>query len=126
MVPWPHGCIVVGATRERGTGWGDHTTAAVVREVLDEALGVVPGLAHATIVDMRVDIRPATPDNLPVLGAVPTFENVSLAAGHGATVLQLGPYSGKLIVVLTLGRPLASDISAFSVTRCANGYSEYE
>ena len=68
VVPWPHGCIVVGATRERGTGWGDHTTAAVVREVLDEALGVVPGLAHATIVDMRVDIRPATPDNLPVLG----------------------------------------------------------
>ncbi len=71
VVPWPHGCIVVGATRERGTGWGDHTTAAGVREVLDEALGVVPGLAHATIVDMRVDIRPATPDNLPVLGGSP-------------------------------------------------------
>jgi D-amino-acid dehydrogenase len=47
MVPWPDGRVVVGATRETGSGFMPHTTAAGVAEVLAEALRVAPGLAGA-------------------------------------------------------------------------------
>jgi D-amino-acid dehydrogenase len=117
MVPWPDGRVVVGATRETGSGFAPHTTAAGLNEVLSEALRVAPGLAEASIADIRVGLRPATPDSLPVLGAVPGVRNVYIAAGHGATGLQLGPYSGKLMADLLLGSPLQNDISAFSPTR---------
>ena len=45
IVPWTDGRVVVGATRETGSGFAPHTTAAGVVEVLTEALRVAPGLA---------------------------------------------------------------------------------
>ena len=117
IVAWPDSRVVVGATRESGSGFAAHTTAAGIHEVLGEALRVAPGLAEATIADIRVGLRPATPDNLPLLGPVPAVRNVYLAAGHGATGLQLGPYSGKLVADLMLGHAPETDIGAFATTR---------
>lgn len=116
MVPWHDSRVVVGATREY-CGFAPHTTAAGVREVLDEALRVAPGLADASIGEIRVGLRPGTPDNLPVLGAVPGIANVYLATGHGATGLQLGPYSGRQIAALALGRAPEMPLDAFSIAR---------
>jgi D-amino-acid dehydrogenase len=67
--------------------------------------------------EIRVGLRPASPDGLPLLGAAPAASNVYLAAGHGPTGLQLGPYSGKLIADLMLGRAVVTDLSALDVTR---------
>ena len=117
MVAWPDSRVVVGATRETGAGFAPHTTAAGVREVLDEALRVAPGLAGAEVREIRIGLRPASPDNLPLLGAAPAAHNLYLAAGHGPTGLQLGPYSGKLVADLMLGRAIETDISALDVTR---------
>jgi len=109
--------VAVGATREADSGFNPHTTVAGVREVLDEALRVAPGLADAQITEIRVGLRPATRDNLPVLGPVPGVAGVYLATGHGAVGLQLGPYSGSLAARWALGEASESDISAFSVVR---------
>jgi D-amino-acid dehydrogenase len=116
MVPWPDQRVVVGATREL-VGFEPHTTAAGVHEVLAEALRVAPGLASATIGEVRVGLRPHTPDSLPVLGHAPAARNVYLATGHGATGLQVGPYSGKLIADLALGTPIEQDLTAFASSR---------
>ena len=62
-------------------------------------------------------LRPHTVDGLPVMGDVPGVRNIFLATGRGATGLQLGPYSGKLAADWALGKPLATDLSAFRVTR---------
>lgn len=117
LVPWSDRRIVVGATRESGSGFAPHTTAAGIREVLNEALRAAPGLANATVADIRVGLRPATPDQLPILGSIPTARNIYLAAGHGATGLQLGPYSGKLMADLALGNAPAVNLAPFSITR---------
>lgn len=121
MVVWPDSRVVVGATREHGSGFVPVTTAAGVHEVLGEALRVAPGLADAQIADIRIGLRPSTPDNLPVLGTVPTVRNVYLATGHGATGLQLGPYSGKLVADLIGGQSVSMDLAPFSVTRFSEG-----
>ncbi|MGA9400751.1 NAD(P)/FAD-dependent oxidoreductase [Haladaptatus sp.] len=115
MVPWSDNRVAVGATREVGSGFEPHTTADGVHEVLGEALRVAPGLGDAAIEEIRVGLRPRSADQLPVLGRIPTVEGVHLATGHGATGLQLGPYSGKLVADQIMGEPV--DIEEFSVER---------
>jgi len=117
LVPWSDSRVVVGATRETGSGFVPQTSAVGVREVLDEALRVAPGLAEGSIGEIRVGLRPLTPDLLPVLGAVPGVENIYLATGHGPTGLQLGPYSGRLIAAMMLGQAVDTDLSPFQVSR---------
>lgn len=96
IVPWSDR-IVAGATRETDVGREPRLTAGGVNTVLDEALRVVPGLEAATLADLRVGLRPASPDGLPILGRAPDTPGLYFATGHGATGLQLGPYSGKLV-----------------------------
>ena len=113
MVPWPGGRVVAGATRETGSGFDPRPTVAGVREVLAEALRVAPGLSEAEVLEIRVGLRPLSSDGLPVLGAVPGAGGVYLATGHGPTGLQLGPYSGKVVADLMLGREPGVDLAPF-------------
>lgn len=117
IVAWQAGRIVVGATRETGSGFAPITTAKGIRDVLDEALRVAPGLAGARLLEVRVGIRPYVADLLPVLGRIPLVENIYLATGHGASGLQLGPYSGKVIADLMLGKAISENLEPFSIQR---------
>ena len=116
-VPWPGGRVAVGATREADSGFDPRVTAGGVREVLDEALRVAPGLADAAIDEVRVGLRPVSADRLPVLGAVPGADSIYVATGHGATGLQLGPYSGKCVADLVREDDPPSDLAPFSIER---------
>ena len=119
LVAWPDGRVAAGATREMGSGFEAQTSAIGIREVLDEAMRVAPGLAKAKLLEVRVGLRPYTKDRMPVLGEVPGVEGVLLATGHGSTGLQLGPLSGKLVVELALGQTPQTEVnlSPFSVAR---------
>ena len=119
MVPWDDGRVVVGATRETGSGFRPRTTAAGVLEVLAEALRVAPGLARAEIREVRVGLRPATRDGLPILGPAPGVANLLLCTGHGATGLQLGPYSGKVVAGMIARGAAETDLGPFSLERFA-------
>lgn len=117
MVAWPGGRVAVGATRETDSGFAPYPTAAGVREVLDEALRVAPGLKDGRIVDIRVGLRPYSADTLPILGTVPTVKNLHVATGHGPTGLQLGPYSGKVVADLMVDKLVNDDIEPFHIGR---------
>jgi D-amino-acid dehydrogenase len=117
MVPWDDSRVAVGATRETGSGFRPHTTAAGVSQVLAEALRVAPGLAEATIRETRVGLRPASRDGLPILGPVPGIANLLLATGHGSIGLQLGPYSGKVVAGMIACGEAETDIVRFSLAR---------
>lgn len=119
MVARENGRVIVGATRETGSGFDTRTSASGIREVLDEALRVAPGLATAQLLEVRVGLRPYSADRLPVLGTVPGMENIYLATGHGPTGLQLGPYSGKVVADMMANNPAEYDISPFHITRFA-------
>lgn len=117
MVAWPDSRVVAGATRETGSGFAPHATVGGLREVLEEAIRVAPGLMQAEMREIRVGLRPQTPDTLPVLGPVPGVRGVFLVTGHGPTGLTLGPYSGRVVAHQMLGAPPGTDLSAFSVAR---------
>jgi D-amino-acid dehydrogenase len=113
--------VVCGATRESDSGYEVRLTAGGVKSVLDEGLAVAPGLAKATIAEIRIGLRPFSPDRLPVMGPAPGYDNIFLCTGHGPSGLQLGPFSGRLVAGLALGEPPTIDITPFSVERFQTG-----
>ncbi|MGI9004820.1 MAG: NAD(P)/FAD-dependent oxidoreductase [Streptosporangiaceae bacterium] len=109
--------VVAGATRETGSGFDPRVTAAGVREVMDEALAVAPGLAAGTHLETRAGLRPVSADGLPLLGLVPGVAGLVVATGLGASGLTLGPLTGTIAARLALGLDPGADIAAFSPVR---------
>jgi len=117
MVPWAGGRVAVGATYEEGSGFTPYATVAGVHEVLEDALTLLPGLSEAAIEEIRVGLRPASPDGLPICGPVPGVEGAYVATGHGPTGLQLGPYTGRQIARLVRGETAETSLDAFAPGR---------
>lgn len=112
LVAFDEGRIVVGATRETGSGFDPRVTAAGQLQVLQDALGIAPGLADATHIETRVGLRPL-PDQLPVAGAVPGRDHVYVATGYGAVGLTIGPLLGDALARSILGEP-APELAALA------------
>ncbi|MDB4898036.1 MAG: dependent oxidoreductase [Firmicutes bacterium] len=74
-------------------------------------------VAGATVKEIRIGLRPASPDTLPILGRAPALANLYLATGHGASGLLLGPYSGAAVADLIQGKALAADLTPFGPGR---------
>ena len=103
LVPWPDGRVACGGTMESGAGYDCRPTADGVHQLLRECLRTAPGLAQATLADVRVGLRPSSVDGRPVLGRVPGWANAFVATGHGAEGLLLGPLSAGLVARQVLG-----------------------
>jgi D-hydroxyproline dehydrogenase subunit beta len=73
--------------------------------LLANAARFVPSLAGAKPRGLRACARPLSRDGWPLLGPVPGLENVSVASGHGAWGITLGPASARLVADQLLGRP---------------------
>jgi D-amino-acid dehydrogenase len=119
LVPWPDGRIVAGATHESTTGFDARTTTEGVASVLDNALTLAPGLADATLDEVRVGLRPQPPDGKPLLGSISGVDGAFVGTGHGATGLQLGPYSGRVLADIVRDRTPPSNVDAFDPSRFA-------
>ncbi|MGC4191011.1 MAG: FAD-dependent oxidoreductase [Thermomicrobiales bacterium] len=109
--------VVVGATRETGSGFDTRMTPGGVKTVLDIGLRVAPGLANGTLHEVRVGLRPFSDDGAPFLGRFPGHDNVIVATGHGPSGLTLGPYSGKVAADLARGEMVDLDFRYFEVAR---------
>jgi D-amino-acid dehydrogenase len=64
-------------------------------------------------------LRPSTPDDLPLIGTVPGFENLYVATGHGMLGVTLAPATAATMVPLVLENKLPSVLEPFRVDRFA-------
>jgi D-hydroxyproline dehydrogenase subunit beta len=78
---------------------------ALAPTLLENATRFLPGLKGLTPRGVRACARPSSADGLPFLGAWPGLEGVSVASGHGAWGITLGPASARLVADQLLGRP---------------------
>ena len=62
-------------------------------------------------------LRPATPDGLPMIGALPGFEGVYLATGHGMLGVTLAPATAALLAPLVLEHRTAPELAPFDPAR---------
>jgi D-amino-acid dehydrogenase len=119
LVAWPGGRVACGGTYENDAGFDTRPTVAGLEQLLRAGLAIAPGLADATVVDVRVGLRPVSADSLPVLGVVPGWDNVHLVTGHGMDGLLLGPLSAAVVARGVMGEPVGEEIDRFSVARFA-------
>ncbi|MFE6236963.1 glycine oxidase ThiO [Cellulosimicrobium sp. NPDC057862] len=110
-----HGCtghreVVVGATTEENPD-DRRATAGGVFALLRDARALLPGIDEAALVDVTPRARPATPDNLPLVGptAVP---GLHLATGHGRNGILLAPLTADAVVAGLTGTALPADAAA--------------
>jgi D-amino-acid dehydrogenase len=119
LVPFDGGRIVVGATRETGSGYDYRVTASGQAEVLSEALGIAPGLGGATMIETRVGFRPVSTGGRPLLGWVRGVEGLAVGNGLGASGLTIGPFAGRLLADLVTGERGLMDLAPFDPMRRA-------
>ena len=93
LVPRADG-IVVGATQYESDEPG--AEVAGVRDLLDDALTVMPGLASYTLAEVGVGYRPCSADGLPLIRRID--ERVVVAAGHGRNGIVLAPYTAQRVL----------------------------
>jgi glycine oxidase len=101
LVPAGPKTILVGATVEEA-GFDERTTAGGVRGLLNAACDLVPGLAEATFVGARVGLRPATPDEMPLIGRSVKVPGLVYATGHYRNGMLLAPLTARAVADLVL------------------------
>jgi len=100
-VPWPDGSLLVGATVE-DVGFDERSTVAGVRDLLDAVGELFPGAWQASLEGVRVGLRPATADHLPLVGPLASHPRITLAAGHYRNGVLLAPWTADVVSRLIL------------------------
>lgn len=95
IVPRQDHRIVIGATNE-AVGFTPHNTPAAIAQLLTAAIRLYPALQDLPLTEFWWGFRPATPDELPVLGRS-LCRNLTLATGHYRNGILLAPITAKLI-----------------------------
>ena len=116
VVPRLDHSVLVGATAE-DAGFDERTTAAGVRDLLDAVCELLPVAQDASFLDARAGLRPAAPDDLPVIGADPDEPGVFHASGHYRNGVLLAPITATLIADLIADDRRDPALADFSVTR---------
>ena len=95
------GRVVVGASVEE-QGFDVTLTAGAVHDLLRYAYELWPGVVELEYVGVTAGLRPATPDNAPVVGKL--RDRVVVATGHYRNGVLLAPVTAAGVVELVAGR----------------------
>ncbi|MEU4492512.1 glycine oxidase ThiO [Streptomyces sp. NBC_00210] len=115
LVPRENGELVVGATSEE-LGWDTTVTAGGVYELLRDAHELVPGITELPLTETRAGLRPASPDNAPLLGPT-ALPGLHLATGHYRNGVLLTPVTGDVLAELLVTGALPDEARAFTPRR---------
>lgn len=102
IVPWLNGRVLVGATVE-DAGFDERATATGVRDLLEAGCALVPHLWQASFEEVRVGLRPGSPDGLPIVGKSTVVPGLIYATGHYRNGVLLTPLTAVLVKSLVMG-----------------------
>jgi glycine oxidase ThiO len=115
IVPRQSGRVIIGATSEQ-VGFAPHNTPAGIQQLLGAAIRLFPPLKDGALERCWWGFRPATPDELPILGPSP-YENMALATGHYRNGILLTPITAQLIADWVSDRQFNPILEAFRWNR---------
>ena len=101
LVPWSDGSVLSGATLEE-VGFDERATMAGMRQLFDATTKLMPQAREAWFQDVRVGLRPGTPDDIPVIGPSPRLFGLVYATGHFRSGILLAPLTASLVCDLIL------------------------
>ena len=119
VVPRADGELVVGASSEEA-GFDQQPRAGAVYELLRDAQTVVPELGEAVFEEVSTGLRPASPDNAPIVGPT-AVDGLIAATGHYRNGILLTPVTADAIAELLDGGRVPEPIAPFGPQRFAGG-----
>jgi glycine oxidase len=95
-VPWASGSVLVGATSEEA-GFDERSTVAGVAQLTAAVAALLPEARQAAVREIRVGLRPATSDGLPIVGPLRGFPRIVAATGHFRNGILLAPLTARAV-----------------------------
>ena len=108
--------LYAGTTLEE-VGFDESCTEEALERIGEETAQIAPRVRELPIKGSWAGLRPATRDNLPIIGKAPGWDNLFLAAGHFRKGVLLAPWTGQTLARLIMGRPSDIPIGDFSPSR---------
>lgn len=116
LVPKQDGHLYAGTTLERA-GFNTNTTEEALDRIASEVTDLAPKVSELPVRGSWAGLRPATADELPILGLLPSFKNLWVASGHHRKGILLAPWTGKTMAELLSGEKPEILMESFSPSR---------
>jgi glycine oxidase len=120
IVPWPDGTLLLGATSEE-VGFDETATVDGVAGLLAAGERLLPGVGSAVFDGVRVGLRPATGDSMPIIGVSPSDARLVYAVGHFRNGVLLAPLTAELVGNLIVDGITDPVLAATSIARYTSG-----
>jgi glycine oxidase len=118
IIPRSDRRILLGATLE-DAGFDKRTDAEMIERLYKAAAVVVPKIGQMRIHDAWAGLRPASPDDLPMLGET-SLRGYYAATGHYRDGIMLAPITAQVMSGLIVGAKTNFDLAPFSPSRFAS------
>lgn len=112
LIPRDDGHILVGSTLE-DAGFDKATTEEARAALHARALGMLPQLAQAELVQHWAGLRPGSPGNIPIIARHPQLENLYLNSGHFRYGVTMAPASAQILANRLFNREQPFDVSSY-------------
>lgn len=112
------GNVIVGSTVEN-VGFDKGVTPQTVAEFARGALQHYPRLRGLQVIRAWAGLRPATPDNIPILQLLEEPQGFCLATGHSRRGIIQAPATGQLVAEMIMEKPPSIPLKPFSLGRFA-------
>lgn len=116
VIPRRDGHVLCGSTLEE-SGFDAATTEKAKDSLMASAARLWPALQGQSPLAHWAGLRPAAPEGVPFIGAVPGFANLWVNAGQFRNGLVLAPASARLLADQLLGRQPEIDPAPYRVGR---------
>lgn len=103
VIPRRDGRVLVGSTLEH-TEFDKSTTHAANKDLIQEAVRIMPCLEKAKVEHHWAGLRPGSKEGIPYICEVASLEGLYLNSGHYRNGIALGPASARLASDLILQR----------------------
>jgi glycine oxidase len=110
------GRAIIGATIE-DAGFDKSIHPDDIHHLRALAAALLPPIADTAQLEAWSGLRPATPDGLPLLGALPGDPNHLIAAGHYRNGILLAPATAHVMAQLLTNEAPSIDLASFSPAR---------
>src|ERR1051326_1304744 len=115
IVPRSDGRLLIGSTLEE-KGFDKRIEPETIQRLHQAAANLVPALGEARIHEAWAGLRPATPDELPMLSET-SLPGYFVASGHFRNGILLAPITSRLMTELICGCKPAFDLAPFAAKR---------